>query len=111
MTTPTLHCPSCRRDIPLPPQKCPSCGAEMQLLTPPPKKQSLHPIFIILLIFLVLGPFGFGMLWRSNRFTLPAKWALTVITIVYTVALLWALYILIYWTLAEVDQVMNQLEY
>jgi len=41
--------------------------------------------FVLFMLFAVLGPFGFPLLWKSPRFNRAAKWALTVIVCIYTV--------------------------
>jgi amino acid transporter len=65
------------------------CGDVMVVGTP---KKTMSPIVVLLLLFFVLGPFGFGMLWRSNRFSPAWKIALTIITLVWTVYITWAIY-------------------
>ena len=52
-------------------------------------RSSLSPIIVVLLLFLLLGPFGFGLLWRSDRFSFSWKIALTLIVSIYTVAIIW----------------------
>lgn len=49
-----------------------------------------HNVWVVLLLlFFVLGPFGLPMLWKSPRFSKSWKQILTVLTLLYTVALLW----------------------
>jgi len=102
-----LHCPSCKHESPLPPQPCPQCGAQMTLVT---HRSSMSPIVVIILLFLVTGPFGLGMLWRNDRFTRNAKWALTILVFVYTVILLWAFYIALQWCMNQIDAAVNQIQ-
>ena len=103
-----LHCPSCQRDIPLPPHKCPHCGANM---VPLKARRSMNPLLVIFLLFFVLGPFALGFLWRNDRFTRPAKWALTVIVAIYTVVMVWYTYVAIQAISAGIDQAMGQLQF
>ena len=84
-----LHCPDCGHNAVLPPQRCPVCGDVMRTGAP---KRTMSPIIVILLLAFVLGPFGFGMLWRSNRFSVAWKIALTVATLAWTIFLLWGAY-------------------
>lgn len=55
-------------------------------------KRSTSPVVVVLLLFLLLGPFGLGMLWRNDRFELPWKIVLTVLVLIYTVGAVWYVY-------------------
>ena len=101
-----LHCPACRRDMPVPPHKCPDCGGDMILEA---AKTGASPLAVIILLFFVLGPLGLGILWRSERFTRPSKWALTVITLAYTAAVIWAGYAIIVATYNYVSNITGTL--
>jgi len=52
---------------------------------------------ILFMLFLVLGPLGLPMLWRSRQFSLPWKIVLTVTVVGLTVLILW----LIWYVLAK----------
>ena len=43
--------------------------------------------FVLFMLFFVLGPFGLGLVWRNPRFGRGAKITLTLVMVVYTVAL------------------------
>ena len=43
-----------------------------------------RPVWVLALLFLVLGPLGLPYLWRSPRFTRGLKVVLTIATIAYT---------------------------
>ena len=47
-----------------------------------------RPWAVVLLLFLVLGPLGLPLLWRSPSFTRGWKIVLTVVMVVYTVLLI-----------------------
>lgn len=47
-----------------------------------------RPVWVLLLLFVVLGPFGLPYLWRSPAFSRPVKIALTIAVAVYTVLLI-----------------------
>ena len=49
-----------------------------------PVKWYYRPVWVLLLLFLVLGPLGLPYLWRSPRFSRGAKLALTAVVIAYT---------------------------
>ena len=46
-----------------------------------------RPWVILVLLFVVLGPFALPLLWRSPSFSRPMKLVLTVLTVAYTVQL------------------------
>jgi hypothetical protein len=46
-----------------------------------------RPVWVLVLLFLVLGPLGLPYLWKSPRFSRGAKIALTACVIAYTVLL------------------------
>ena len=48
------------------------------------------PINVILALFLVLGPFGLPLLYKSPKFSKPSKIILTIVVIVYTLLLIYA---------------------
>lgn len=43
---------------------------------------------VLVSLFIVLGPFGLPLLWKSPRFTQQWKWILTALTLLYTVFLI-----------------------
>ena len=57
--------------------------------TPPPSARWYHSVgFVLLMLFVVLGPLGLPLLWKSPRFSQVAKIALTVVVVACTVWLL-----------------------
>ena len=61
------------------------------MTTPPPDaprvKWYYSVWFVLLMLVLVLGPFGLPLLWKSPRFARWAKLLFTLLTLVYTYAL------------------------
>ncbi len=53
-------------------------------------KWYLRPISVVLLLFLVLGPFGLPLLYKSPKFSRTLKIILSVVVIFYTVYLVFA---------------------
>ena len=54
-----------------------------------PESRWFYSVWSVLLaLFVVLGPFGLPLLWRSPRFSRAAKVLLTALTAVYTLVLL-----------------------
>jgi hypothetical protein len=43
-----------------------------------------RPVWVLILLFFVLGPFALPYLWRSPRFTRGLKIALTISVVAYT---------------------------
>ncbi len=48
--------------------------------------------FILVSLFVILGPLGISLLWRSPRFSKRAKNILTAAVILYTIGIIWAFY-------------------
>jgi hypothetical protein len=53
-------------------------------------KWYLRPIGVVLLLFLVLGPFGLPLLYKSPKFSKASKIILTIVVIMYTSYLIFA---------------------
>ena len=53
-------------------------------------KWYLRPFSVVLLLFLVLGPFGLPLLYKSPKFSRTLKVILTIVVIVYTSYLIFA---------------------
>ena len=50
----------------------------------------LRPIGVVLLLFLVLGPFGLPLLYKSPKFSKASKIILTIVVMMYTSYLIFA---------------------
>lgn len=71
-----------------------------------------HPVWILVLALLVIGPFALPLVWLSPRMGLGAKLALTVVIGVYTVVTLYLcyeLFILIYRHVSEFQDLQHLL--
>ncbi len=53
-------------------------------------KWYLRPMSVVLLLFLVLGPFGLPLLYKSPGFTRKWKIGLTILVMIYTAYLIMA---------------------
>jgi hypothetical protein len=51
---------------------------------------------VLLSIFLLLGVFGLPLLWKSPRFEVWHKVVVSILTVIYTVVILWFMYYLIF---------------
>jgi hypothetical protein len=58
---------------------------------------------VVLLLFLVLGPFGLPLLWRSPSFSRGMKLALTIVVLAYSVVLFEAVLAAVRLALEQVD--------
>ena len=57
----------------------------MDLTPEAPKPKWYYSIwFVLVMLFLMLGPFGLPLLWKSPRFPQWAKIALTIVLALYT---------------------------
>lgn len=92
-----MRCPKCNHRLVREAKFCHECGFE---LSPETFAKGVvwyyEPVFVILSIFLFLGPFGLPLLWKSPRFSGWQRALLTALTILYAGFLLWVLYYLIF---------------
>ena len=65
------------------------------------------PWVVLSLLFLVLGPLALPMLWGSRRFTPLWKIILTVFVTLFTVFLIWRIWIAVQQTLASLGELQN----
>ncbi len=84
-------CTKCRSPIDTRDAFCRFCGARQRQSDP----FYYHPVWILLLAFLVLGPFALGLVWRSQQMTLAVKYAMSAIILAYTAVTFYFAYILI----------------
>lgn len=78
----------------------------MDPVAPPPPSEGrwYHDVwFVLLMLFVVLGPLGLPLLWKSPRFSRTAKMALTIAVIALTAWLLVA-------SIDYVTMVINELQ-
>lgn len=81
-----MLCPECRKEIDDTDTFCKFCGAIIEKNKPIP--WYLKGWFIIIMAFVVLGPFALPLLWKSPDFKRQAKVILTIVIIIYTLILL-----------------------
>lgn len=74
---------------------CSTCGVELAKTgsagsrAPARPAKWYHNIWIVLvLLFVVLGPFGLPLVWTNPRFSRATKLVLTALTVAYTTALI-----------------------
>jgi hypothetical protein len=101
-----FNCPFCRAEIDVEDKYCRNCGVRLKpvepgeyaqvQVVPEPKTVRMspadNPVFVLIMLFFVLGPFALPMLWRSRAFTQRWKWIWTVSMIVFTLLLCWLIY-------------------
>jgi hypothetical protein len=65
-------------------------AAEFAEDVPPGKRRLSESVgFVLSMLFLLLGPLAFPMLWRSGAFTRAWKIVLTIVVTLYTAVMLW----------------------
>ena len=70
---------------------------------PPPQPKWYHSVwFVLIMLFFVLGPFGIPMVWKNPRFSQWMKIALTLVVLIYTVAL-------VDWTMKATQDVLGHM--
>lgn len=81
-------CRKCRNPIDRNDAYCRYCGTSQS------RSEAFyyHPVWILLLAFLVLGPFALGLVWRSRRMDRPTKIVLATVILVYSAVSLYAVY-------------------
>jgi hypothetical protein len=55
---------------------------------PPHTKWYYNVWFVLFMLFFVLGPLGLPLVWKSPRFSRGVKWALTALTLAWTLWLI-----------------------
>ena len=92
-----MRCLKCNKKLVTGAKFCHECGAE---LSPELVEKAISwyydPVFVLLAIFLALAVFGLPLLWRSPRFKVWQKVVVSIITVIYTAAILWLMYYLVF---------------
>jgi len=76
-----VRCVSCGKTIEAVSRFCSHCG----------KRQATgdawyyHPVWILLLAFLAIGPFALILVWKSRRMETPVKIVIAVLILIYSV--------------------------
>jgi hypothetical protein len=75
-----VSCVKCGRSIEASARFCPHCGTRQA------KGDAwyYHPVWILVLAFLAVGPFALILVWKSRRMGLAVKAAMTVVILVYS---------------------------
>ena len=55
----------------------------MDAETPPPTRWYHRPFWVVVMLFVVVGPFGLPLLWKSPSFSRTGKIVLTVAMVAY----------------------------
>ena len=69
-----------------------------------PAKPSESPWIVLPMLFLVLGPVGLPMLWRSREFSLFWKCILTAVMVAVTALLLWGIWWVTHQTMMSLQE-------
>jgi len=82
-SAPAVPAPACRKcgqPVSGAERFCPHCGCRQN----PGEAWYYHPVWILVLAFLVLGPFALILVWKSRRTGTIGKTLLAVVILVYT---------------------------
>lgn len=85
-----VPCRRCRMPIAPVDAFCKHCGARQQETDP----FYYHPVWILLLAFLVLGPFALGLVWRARTMTPLVKAVLAVVITAYSAVTIYYAWVL-----------------
>jgi len=92
-----MRCPKCKEKLVPGAKFCHQCGAELSPELVEKVANWYHdPVFVLLMIFLVLAVFGLPLLWKSPQFKHWQKVAVSVVTVLYTGAIVWLLWYLVF---------------
>ena len=85
-------CPGCGAVVAAGANFCGGCGKPLGPMAPAQtaaKPRWYYNVwFVLLTLFFVAGPFGLPLVWKNPRFSRGVKIALTLVMVVYTVALI-----------------------
>jgi hypothetical protein len=84
-----IVCRRCRARIDATDNYCRVCGEPTSDFAPHKPKRSDNPWLILVLLFCVLGPFAFPLLWRSRAFSPLWKIILTIVVTGLTIFVFW----------------------
>jgi len=96
-----VPCHSCRAYIDPAFPHCPYCG----------KRQDIggawyyHPVWILLLAFVALGPFALPLVWKSRLMSPIAKAITAAAILVYTAFCVYAVYVIVSSMMSEFSQI------
>ncbi len=105
-------CPSCGRELAPGAEHCAACGTAATARLTIKKDQgsrdarAMHSKWYVLgVLFLATGALGLPILFKSKAFSKPLKVVLTILVIVYTMAMLWLTYAVISWFVGQMKAV------
>ena len=67
--------------------------------------------FVLLMLFVVMGPFGLPLVWKNPRFSHGVKVALTVVMVLYTLVLIEATVRMVRAVMQGVEQFNSTLQF
>ncbi len=100
-----VFCYKCRFPVEPGARYCSRCGANQQ------RGQAwyYHPVWILVLALLVLGPFALILVWKSRRMGPVMKWALALVITVYSVYCIYLIYIVTAFTVRQMLELNHML--
>lgn len=92
-----VFCHKCRFPVEPGARYCSRCGANQQS----GQAWYYHPLSVLILGLLVLGPFALILVWKSRRMGYAVKWILATVIIVYSIYCLYYVYVVTVYIVRE----------
>ncbi len=83
--SPATICRRCGKPLEPDDRYCRHCGAAAR----PATAWYYHPLAVLAMLFLVVGPLALPLLWKSPRFSLALKIILSVVNVAYFALIAW----------------------
>lgn len=100
-----VFCHKCRFPVEPDARYCSRCGANQQ----GGQAWYYHPVWILVLALLALGPIALVLVWKSRRMGAAWKWVLAVVITVYSVYCIYFLYIVTAFTVRQMLELNHML--
>lgn len=108
----TVICPRCHSELPTGKATCGNCGAPMEAPTisseivPPQESLVDKRWFVLLIIFGGAMFLGLPLLWKSRAFQWPGKIIVTLLTILYSIVVLWGFTLIM---MSSIEKIRNSM--
>ena len=105
--------PRCGAALSLTANYCAACGQSVMAgaAAPAPKpKWYYNVVFVLFMLFFVLGPFALPLVWKNAKFSTGVKWLLTLLTMLYTLGVTLLLWWALRAVLAAFGQISNSMQ-
>lgn len=104
-TVNSIICPNCTAELAAGDERCPHCGAATrgsgaaagQRPRLMDSKWLNNPWMVLGLCFFALAIFGLPLIWKTRAFSTPVKWLVSIVMVIYTIAILWLFFLVMAW--------------